>query len=99
MKAGRQRAGVAHRLHSGRAGWPLAPPACPLAAREGGGRDAALAVMAAVGMRLGRADEGSLPGSWPGARVACIPVERGWPLAPPACRWSARGRGAGGMRA
>jgi hypothetical protein len=35
-------AGVACRLHSGRAGSPVAPPACPLARScEGGGRDVA----------------------------------------------------------
>ena len=56
----------AGRLHSGRAGSPMAPPACPLAARGGGGRDAALAAMGAVGIRLGSVDA-SIPRALPGA--------------------------------
>jgi hypothetical protein len=41
-------------------GWPR-PPARGPAREGGGGRDAALAAMAAVGMWLGSADEGSPP--------------------------------------
>jgi len=40
-------------------GSPEGPPACTLARSWGGGRDVALAAMAAVGIRLGSADEGS----------------------------------------
>ena len=58
--------GLSCRLHSGRAGSPVAPPVCPLAAREGaagmqlggdgGGR-----------IRIGSVDEGSLARDLPGA--------------------------------
>jgi len=55
----------------------------------GGGRDAALAAMAAVGIQLGSVDEGS-PARGPRSLVACLPVarDRRWPR-PPA-RWTAR---------
>jgi len=40
--------------------------------------------MAAVGIQIGSAVEGSPPGSWPGSHVACNPVERDrrWPRLP-----------------
>ncbi len=60
---------------SGTAAGPRPPARWP--AREGGGRDAGLAVMAAVGIWIGRADEGSLrlagspPRAFPGAARPC----------------------------
>ena len=61
MQLASQRNGGADRLHSGRAGSPVAAPAGPLV--RGGGRDTGLAAMAAGGMWLGSADEGSSPSS------------------------------------
>ncbi len=67
---------LVRRLHSGRAGSPVAPPACPFvggaagvrAGSEGGGRDS-----------LGSADEGlALPGAaWPcsaDGKAACAAI-------------------------
>jgi len=53
--------------------WPRPPARWP--AREGGRQGCSLAAMAAVGIRLGSADEGSLP-EGRASLVACIPVER-----------------------
>jgi hypothetical protein len=76
-------------------GSPVAPPACPLVR---GRQGCSLAAMAAVGIELGSADEGS-PARGAGRRlVACLPAEqdRRWPR--PHARWPAREGGAAGMR-
>jgi hypothetical protein len=44
-----------------------------------------LAAMGAVGTQLGSVDEGSSARGAGRRLVACVPVERGSPVAPPAC--------------
>ena len=77
-------AGLARRLHSGRAGIARSRARLPAGPLVRGRQGCGLAVMAAVGIQIGSADEGSLP-EGRGRSSPCLPVERGSPVAPPAC--------------